>query len=161
MIDRIYNIKPLPTNYNGIKFRSKLEAQWAVFFNELGYDFEYEPEGFTDGKIKYVPDFFIKELDMFFEIKPTDKISEKELDKLLLASLIKPIGLCCGLPMKTHIRSFNNKNENAEFILTHGFNKIKYGNFFFTTFPFDSEYFKEEILISKKSIKTRFNNLNK
>lgn len=54
-------IKPIETIYNGYRFRSRLEARWAVFFDELGVQYEYEPEGFemASGK-KYLPDFRIK-----------------------------------------------------------------------------------------------------
>ena len=54
------DIKPIETVYNGYRFRSRLEARWAVFFDALGIKYEYEPEGYTlqDGT-KYLPDFMI------------------------------------------------------------------------------------------------------
>ena len=33
----------IPTLYNGIQFRSRLEAKWAAFFDLLGWEYEYEP----------------------------------------------------------------------------------------------------------------------
>jgi hypothetical protein len=39
-------IRPIETEYNGYRFRSRLEARWAIFFAALGVDYEYEPEGF-------------------------------------------------------------------------------------------------------------------
>ena len=55
------DIKPIETIYNGYKFRSRLEARWAVFFDSLGVEYEYEPEGFElpSGK-RYLPDFKVK-----------------------------------------------------------------------------------------------------
>lgn len=54
-------IKPIETYYNGYRFRSRLEARWAVFFDALGVKYEYEPEGFDLGDgIYYLPDFRIK-----------------------------------------------------------------------------------------------------
>lgn len=55
-----FNAKPIETIYNGHRFRSRLEARWAVFFDACGIDYEYEPEGFQfeDGT-KYLPDFLI------------------------------------------------------------------------------------------------------
>ena len=52
------DIKPIETVYNGYRFRSRLEARWAVFFDEMGIKYEYEPEGYVlpDGS-KYLPDF--------------------------------------------------------------------------------------------------------
>lgn len=55
------NIKPIETYYNGYRFRSRLEARWAVFLDALGVEYEYEPEGFElpSGK-RYLPDFKVK-----------------------------------------------------------------------------------------------------
>lgn len=54
-------IKPIETRYDGYRFRSRLEARWAVFFNSLGIDYQYEPEGFElpNGR-RYLPDFKVK-----------------------------------------------------------------------------------------------------
>lgn len=52
-----------PTWYAGIEFRSRLEARWAVFFDTLGINWEYEPETFISNAfedappIQYTPDF--------------------------------------------------------------------------------------------------------
>lgn len=56
--------------YKGIKFRSKLEAQWAKFFDSYGIKWCYEPEGFkfSDGTT-YLPDFYLPESKSFFEVK--------------------------------------------------------------------------------------------
>lgn len=59
-------IKSIDTIYNGYKFRSRLEARWAVFFDEMGFEYEYEPEGFKlldDESRKvmwYLPDFLLR-----------------------------------------------------------------------------------------------------
>ena len=39
-------IQAIETRYNGYRFRSRLEARWAVFFDEMGIEYEYEIEGF-------------------------------------------------------------------------------------------------------------------
>jgi hypothetical protein len=53
-------IKPIETRYRGYRFRSRLEARWAVFFDVAGIAWRYEPEGFdlTDIKVPrvYEPD---------------------------------------------------------------------------------------------------------
>ena len=41
-------IKAIETKYNGYKFRSRLEAKWAVFFDNAKIKYEYEPEGYED-----------------------------------------------------------------------------------------------------------------
>jgi hypothetical protein len=38
-----YTIKAHPTKYNGVQYRSRLEARWAAFFNLAGWKHEYEP----------------------------------------------------------------------------------------------------------------------
>lgn len=54
------NIKPIETIYKGYRFRSRLEARWAVFFDACGVEWEYEPEGFDLGDgICYLPDFLL------------------------------------------------------------------------------------------------------
>lgn len=45
----------IPTLYKGIRFRSRLEAKWAVFFDLVGWSWVYEPFD-LDG---YIPDFLI------------------------------------------------------------------------------------------------------
>ncbi len=39
-------MKAIETRYAGCRFRSRLEARWAVFFDALGIPWEYEPQGF-------------------------------------------------------------------------------------------------------------------
>lgn len=64
-------IRPIETEYNGYRFRSRLEARWAVFFDELGVPYEYESEGFDLGDgIRYLPDFWLPEQECWVEIKP-------------------------------------------------------------------------------------------
>lgn len=50
-------IAAIPTMYRGVRFRSRLEARWACFFNSLGYRWSYEALELT----QYVPDFTIEE----------------------------------------------------------------------------------------------------
>lgn len=77
-------IKAIETSYNGYRFRSRLEARWAVFFDHIGLHWVYEPEGFVlDGGVKYLPDFKITDWDAYIEIKPTLP-SMAELEKLIL-----------------------------------------------------------------------------
>lgn len=50
-------MRPIETIYGGCRFRSRLEARWAVFFDSLGLPWEYEPEGFELRSGRYLPDF--------------------------------------------------------------------------------------------------------
>lgn len=64
-------LKPIETRYNGYRFRSRLEARWAVFMDRIGVSYEYETEGYDlGGGVCYLPDFFIRHQDCFFEVKP-------------------------------------------------------------------------------------------
>ena len=63
-------IKAIETHYKGYRFRSRLEARWAVFFDTLGIEWQYEPEGFElpDGT-RYLPDFWLPYFESYVEIK--------------------------------------------------------------------------------------------
>ena len=53
-------LKAIQTEYKGYRFRSRLEARWAVFFDACGVDWEYEPEGYDLGDgLYYLPDFLL------------------------------------------------------------------------------------------------------
>lgn len=73
-------IKAIETNYDGYRFRSRIGARRAVFFNALGIEYQYEIEGFEMGVLRYLPDFYIPSLDRWFEIKGKP-LSEAEIKK--------------------------------------------------------------------------------
>ena len=72
---RNYEIKPKKVKYGGVSYKATLEARWAVFFDSLGIKYEYEPvydEVEIGGRVAfYKPDFYLSELDIFIEIKPS------------------------------------------------------------------------------------------
>lgn len=73
-------IQAIETSYSGFRFRSRIEARWAVFFNTLGIPFEYEKEGYVLPSGNYLPDFWLPAQDCFVEIKgesPTNLEMEK------------------------------------------------------------------------------------
>lgn len=76
--------KAIETEYNGYRFRSKLEARWAVLFDALNIEYEYEPEGFelSDGT-RYLPDFYFPRFEMYAEVKPPREGALEELIKPL------------------------------------------------------------------------------
>lgn len=79
-------MKAIETRYKGYRFRSRLEARWAVFFETLGVNWEYESEGFllSDGA-RYLPDFKIvspyTKATYWYEIKPRDTASDSKFSK--------------------------------------------------------------------------------
>jgi hypothetical protein len=63
-------LKAIDTWWNGLWFRSRLEARWAVFFDYLDIKYEYEKEGYDLGDgIWYLPDFWLPDQECFVEIK--------------------------------------------------------------------------------------------
>ncbi len=50
--------KIIETFYNGYHFRSRNEARWAVFFDNIRLQYRYEFEGFDLNGLRYLPDFF-------------------------------------------------------------------------------------------------------
>jgi len=79
------SMQPINTQYKGYLFRSRLEARWAKFFDAMGYEWEYEPEGFDMGYGDlYLPDFklALKNGDtQWVEIKPKCVTSDAKFDR--------------------------------------------------------------------------------
>lgn len=59
----------IPTRYNSIDYRSRLEASWAEWFDNYRIVHVYESEGFNIDSIYYLPDFYLPELKTIFEVK--------------------------------------------------------------------------------------------
>lgn len=92
-------IKAIETVYNGYRFRSRLEARWAVFFDTLGVKYEYEHEGFDLGHgQRYLPDFHFStmqfiiygsdgwlkfEAETYLEVKPIAELSKPDTNKMV------------------------------------------------------------------------------
>lgn len=55
-------VNAIETKYKGYRFRSRLEARWAVFFDALRIQWKYEPEGFKLHSGLYLPDFFLPQV---------------------------------------------------------------------------------------------------
>jgi len=75
-------MKAIETRYNGYRFRSRLEARWAVFFDVMGWKYLYEPEGFDLNGIWYLPDFYLPADDTWFEVKPSENLTREEEEKI-------------------------------------------------------------------------------
>jgi len=97
-------LKVIETEYKGYKFRSRLEARWAVFFDACGIMWEYEPEGFElDNGMYYLPDFLLHNVyhyndndtrycwkDLFVEVKA--RMNETDAKKIYeFTGLLKQI----------------------------------------------------------------------
>lgn len=96
-MNRPSQLKAIETRYNGYRFRSRLEARWAVFFDQAGIRYEYEPEGFVLDGQNYLPDFFLPDIGAWFEVKgPYPSEMEKRLAQLLSAGTRMPCLMANG-----------------------------------------------------------------
>jgi hypothetical protein len=87
------HIAAIPTLYNGIQYRSRLEARFAEWLDAQKVDFQYEPgtvEGL--GFNNYQPDFAVKwrnecnghggyqlHVNLYIEVKPKDLMQELDI----------------------------------------------------------------------------------
>src|SRR3990167_4849797 len=95
-------MNPIETVYKGYRFRSRLEARWAVFFGTLGIKWEYEVEGYKLPSGYYLPDFWLPvfENGMYVEVKPDIKSflpTQAKVQDLCIESQ-KPVWICDGVP---------------------------------------------------------------
>lgn len=105
MIATSRTFRAISTTYAGCRFRSRLEARWAVFFDHLGITWDYEPQGHvvTDrlnicdrDEWPYLPDFWLPELRLWVEVKGS--LDDREMRQALSAAadLSSPAGGCGG-----------------------------------------------------------------
>lgn len=91
------SIKPIETRYKGYRFRSRLEARWAVFLDAMGVSWEYEPEGYLINGRPYLPDFALP--DAILEIKhATYRLSRAELETLCGLAATRDVIVARGVP---------------------------------------------------------------
>lgn len=99
-------VKAIETEYNGYRFRSRLEARWAVFFDAANIKYEYEPEGFEspDGT-RYLPDFYLPEYDWYVEVKPPRPGAFEDIERAsrFVGEKIKVLLLLGNIPPKRDI----------------------------------------------------------
>lgn len=92
-------IQAIQTLYKGYRFRSRLEARWAVFFDSLAIAYTYEPEGYELPSGRYLPDFWLPSLGCWVEIKPEmPTVEERQLCEELAEGLGKAIVIAVGVP---------------------------------------------------------------
>lgn len=101
----VNKIKAIETHYKGYRFRSRLEARWAVYFETLGCHWQYELEGFElGGGLRYLPDFRIgwhkgDESKMWWaEVKPQPLSDAERVKTEAFARTVGPVILLIGTP---------------------------------------------------------------
>ena len=158
------NIKAIPTVYNGYKFRSRLEARWAVFFDKLGVQYRYETEGFNLDGVKYLPDFFLPTSKHYIEVKPYEP-TEEEINKagMLAAMSGNSVFMFCGdVWHDVQVKRFMAKDKPllatkkyADLAMANG----DYDIVLAIASYFDSNYwgnYLEEIIATEKNTETNF-----
>lgn len=93
-------LTPIETTYANYRFRSRLEARWAVFFDRLGIPWEYEIEGFDLSGVPqqqmpllgkanwYLPDFWLPTQGSWVEVKPDQPtpVESERVQRLAIAA---------------------------------------------------------------------------
>jgi hypothetical protein len=66
----VTTIQARPKTYRGVRFRSTLEACWALNLDTLNISWSYEPMVliFDDGR-SYLPDFYLPDISTWLEVK--------------------------------------------------------------------------------------------
>lgn len=166
----INKFKIIPTNYKGYKFRSRTEARWAVYFDSIGLKWEYEKEGFyLNSKIKYLPDFWLSDVNMWAEVKGKE-FTKEEIEKCEL--LAKETGYTCLLlEGPPNLRSYNgilySQNELivTDYMISMFHNYPKTENRFYSSTGYENPYteiennpdmYEDIILAVNKSREIRF-----
>ena len=110
----LFQIKALPSFYAGVKFRSRLEARWARYFDIIGLEWQYEPEGYQLASGNYCPDFLCKDgiYEFFVEVKPNEAGKKDVEQKLIdLARMTNNWVFCVvGLPSAKWQSAYGQRN---------------------------------------------------
>jgi len=89
----------IPTRWNGVLYRSRTEARWAVFFDKLGAQAQYEAEGYPLATGWYLPDFWLPDWHIFVEVKgDTPEPHEQDKCAALAHHTRRPVLLVVGDP---------------------------------------------------------------
>lgn len=144
-------LKAIETEYKGYRFRSRLEARWAVFFDVCHVRWEYEPEGYVlpNGQY-YLPDFLLHGVegraagDLYVEVK--GKMTEFDAEKIYSFSgrdiakkgIENPILVVAGIPEGNSIDEIEDFCQEWGYS---GFPEFEHGPFPFNFETIDGDYF--------------------
>ena len=133
-------LKAIETIYRGVRFRSRLEARWAVFFDACGIEWEYEPEGYDLGDgVWYLPDFRLHGVAgrggsvLYVEVK--GEMTDKDREKINRFSQEAPILVVGNIPVGEDI------DEITDYISERGYSFPAGGPYEFNFETIDGDYF--------------------
>jgi hypothetical protein len=93
----------IPTTYDGYRFKSRTEARYAAFFNQLKVPYIYEREGYALPSGLYLPDFWLPEQKVYIEVKGNDPTRlEEKLTEELSERLLIPVIIGVDLPSNNY-----------------------------------------------------------
>jgi hypothetical protein len=105
-------MEPIETEYKGYRFRSRLEARWAVIFDWMDVSWRYEPQGFELPKSgRYLPDFLLPDFEailsqttpkrasgLWIEVKGGDPARDERAKSRELAwESDRPVAILCSV----------------------------------------------------------------
>lgn len=98
MVNHASQIKAIETRYKGYRFRSRLEARWAVFFDALNIPYEYEKQGYDLGQDgPYLPDFWLPGHKLWMEVKGEEPTEDEHAKSAALARMTEwPVVIVSG-----------------------------------------------------------------
>lgn len=152
----------IQTEYKGYRFRSRLEARWAVFFDACHVRWEYEPEGFALGNgMYYLPDFLLHDVqgrvagDLYVEVKGV--MTAADARKIYAFSMPddsgdeyrveNPVLVVAGIPDGVTIRDIDRYCEDWGYC---GFPGFEEGPYPFNFQTIDGDYFVAHPGVNKK-----------
>jgi len=100
----------IPTIYNGVRFRSRLEARYAVFFDKIGWPWNYEATD-LDG---YIPDFLIdfEPGILLFEVKGMDEELDAAEFKIEMSGWRQEAVVASGQIEHSNVGRFLERSQN-------------------------------------------------
>ena len=153
-------LKAIETNYKGYRFRSRTEARWAVFFDLMGIEWEYEKEGYElKGVGCYLPDFWLPKWRMHLEVKGQHATDEEKAKCKALRDQSERAVLLVHGPFGNEDReifAFDTNNSS-------GGSSEWWFNFEFTSRPFisvDNEYNEDRIIYADHDFQEPLPNMN-
>lgn len=124
-------MQAIETKYNGILFRSRLEARWALYFDIKKIRYFYEYEGYKlDDNLLYLPDFYFPDFKHHAEVKPFSFSHEEFIKAWKLVEQTRiPIILLSGPPEVTVYPRISNEANSGWVETDENGNIIYEGNF--------------------------------
>lgn len=77
---------PTEASYSSVLFRSRTEARWALFFDLMGWSWDYEPCHYGLGALNYLPDFYLPDADVWVEVKGPTFLDAASMGKVASAA---------------------------------------------------------------------------